>query len=169
MTAQVSIETVVELLQTYGADPNRWPQDLRGPATTLLAAQPALAAIAADECALDADIAGWPAHSSRAEARAAIVSLARVTPQEIAPGHAPSRQAPRTWRRGLVGASGLVAAGLAVALVAAPNPIPAPATVVAGTPAPAQVVSAGLVSPAPLTDDDALQMVFSELDTDEWL
>lgn len=163
MTAHVSIETVTALLQTYGADPDRWPPELRGPATARLAAQPALAALAAAERALDEDLAQWPAHASRLEARAALVALAQSTPQDIAPNHDVPAALPRNWRRGLVGAGGLVAAGLAVALVTTPADVPVPQT----ASAPATVVR--VAAPTVLTDDDALQMAFSEVDSDEWL
>lgn len=164
MTTQVSLETVAALLQTYGADPGRWPPELRAPAAALLAAQPALTVLAADERALDDDLVLWPAHASRPEARAALVARARVTPQEIAPDRSAPAARSRGWRRGLVGAGGLVAAGLAVALVATPNQAPVPLKAIASAP-----VAAHVAAPAVLTDDDALRMVFSEVDTDEWL
>lgn len=163
MTARMSIETVTALLQTCGADPDRWPPELRGPAAALLAAQPALATLAADERALDEDLALWPAHASRLEARAALVAMARSTPQDITPVHVASPAASRGWRRGLVGAGGLVAAGLAVVLVA--TPAGQPVRQAARTPATVVHVAA----PAALSDDDALQMVFTEVESDEWL
>lgn len=97
MTAALSTETALEIIASHGADPARWPADVRGRLLALAADDAIVAAALAESRTLDVmlgDWAGAPAAGS--------IDVAAITalPQQ---GTAPRRAA--GWRSGLLAAS----------------------------------------------------------------
>ncbi len=96
MTAALSSETALEIIASHGADPARWPADVRG-ALLDMVDDAAVAAALADARALDALLADW----ADAPAEGAIdVAAITALPQQ---GMAPRRAA--GWRPALLAAS----------------------------------------------------------------
>ena len=55
----MKLERLQTLLETYGADPQRWPEDERAPALQLLKSSPSAEALAAEQRRLDAALDAW--------------------------------------------------------------------------------------------------------------
>ncbi len=101
----LSTDSALAILASHGADPARWPQDVRAALLALAARDPVVAAALAEARALDAALDGWataPAPLLAVDV-AAITSLPQARPR--------LRPAASGWR------PALMAAGLALMLV----------------------------------------------------
>lgn len=97
MTAALSPETALDIIASHGADPARWPADVRGPLLALAADDAAVARALAEARTLDALLGEWAGAPA-----AGSIDIAAITalPQQ---GTAPRRAA--GWRPALLAAS----------------------------------------------------------------
>lgn len=98
MTAALSPETALDIIASHGADPARWPADVRAPLLALAAANDAVAAALADARTLDALLGQWAA----APAAGATVDVAAIVAQ---PQEGAARRRVAGWRPALLAAS----------------------------------------------------------------
>jgi hypothetical protein len=84
------IEAFLELIETHGADPARWPAERRAAALRLREASPAARAAWAEAAALDALLATAPAQDPARTAAVVDGALRRLRQE---------RDAPRLWTR----------------------------------------------------------------------
>lgn len=105
----ISVNRAMEILGTYGADPQRWPATERDGVLAWIERSPQVAALRRVETQLDTVLDDWPAPPSTAAARAAILSRVATS--------APAVRLPSKWQvafGGLAAAIALVAIGLTV-------------------------------------------------------
>lgn len=97
MTAALSPETALEIIASHGADPARWPADVRGRLLALATDDAVVAAALAEARALDAMLGDWAGVPAEG-----LIDVAAITalPQQ---GTAPRRAA--GWRPALLAAS----------------------------------------------------------------
>ena len=98
MIAALSSETALDILASHGADPARWPADVRAGLLALAAQDAGVAAALADAHALDAALADWAAMPAP-DASINVGAILKL-PQEAGAGHQAS-----TWRPALLAAS----------------------------------------------------------------
>lgn len=96
---ELTPEAAIAIIASHGADPARWPDEVRASLLALAARDPQLAAALAEARALDADLAGWLA----APVPLAAVDIAAITAQRQE--SVPVARRAAGWRPALVAAS----------------------------------------------------------------
>lgn len=99
MIAAISPVIALDIIASYGADPARWPDDVRVALLALVAQDESVAAALADAWALDAALTSWA--NASAEWPTPDIAAILALPQE---GTAASRRA-NAWRPALLAAS----------------------------------------------------------------
>ena len=114
----IARDRLTEILETYGADAERWPAGEREAARAALGADPGLQALAARESVLDDWLAAWEGPAPRATAIDALLAASRATAQVALRGasRAPGWVRPMRRRERWLSSGGAV--GLAACIVA---------------------------------------------------
>lgn len=143
-------ERAIEILEAFGANPERWPADERHAVEAAIAEDAGLQALADRERELDSRLMDWNALPPRAAAMEALFAAAEQTVQSNKVWSAPARR----WNSWLAGGGAVaLAAGIVAALM------------LAGQPA----TQAPVNTPAEVTDTAAITLVFSAEQSEGWL